>query len=48
MSEYCKKCSEEILGFKEYDKAPLLCEGCGVYFPKVSILQKIKTWVSSC
>lgn len=40
MAEFCKKCAYKY-GFRP-DSKPLLCEGCGQYFDRVSLLQKLK------
>jgi len=40
MAEYCPKCAKK-LGLEPEEK-PLLCEGCGRYFYKVSFWQRIK------
>jgi hypothetical protein len=41
MAEFCKKCYQKY-GFKDWDKKPLLCEGCGLFFEKFNFLEWFK------
>lgn len=45
MACFCDKCADKI-GMRP-DTKPLLCEGCGKYFYKLNVFQKVKLFILS-